>query len=381
MACGRRFGKSILGINRLVGPALTGSPVAWFSPTYKMLEDIWRDLRDTLQPVTVRRSEQQHRIELLGGGLIDMWSMEAPDSVRGRHYRRVVLDEAAMVGDLENTWQAAIRATLTDLRGDAWWLSTPRGMNFFWRCYERGLDAEQPDWACWQMPTTANPYIAAAEVDEARGSLPERVFQQEYLAAFLEDAGGVFRGVTKAVDAGRTGHEPAAAGVTYTLGVDLARVADFTVLAVVDNAGRQVYFERFNQISWERQIAAIRRVAAAYGARVILDSTGLGDPVFEQLRKSGVPVQGYQLTNTSKEALIDHLAMRIEQGHARLMDVPVQTAELLAYQYEMTPSRNVRMNAPAGMHDDCVIALALATWGCRRVERARPWRGTRGGWV
>jgi hypothetical protein len=72
---------------------------------------------------------------------------------------------------------------------------------------------------------------------------------------------------------------------------------------------------------------------------------------------------GYQFTNASKEALIDNLAMRIEAGTVRLMDVPAQTNELLAYQYELTPSRNVRMNAPQGMHDDCVIALGLAVWG------------------
>jgi hypothetical protein len=102
---------------------------------------------------------------------------------------------------------------------------------------------------------------------------------------------------------------------------------------------------------------------------VFFDSTGVGDPPFEQLRKAGVPVRGYAFTNASKEALIDNLALKIEQGAVRLMDIPAQTNELLAYQYELTPSRNVRMNAPEGMHDDCVIGLALAAWGLanRRV--------------
>jgi hypothetical protein len=74
-------------------------------------------------------------------------------------------------------------------------------------------------------------------------------------------------------------------------------------------------------------------------------------------------VTPYHFSNASKESVIDNLAMKIEQGALRLMDVPAQTNELLAYQYELTPSRNVRTNSPEGMFDDCVIALALACWG------------------
>jgi hypothetical protein len=140
-------------------------------------------------------------------------------------------------------------------------------------------------------------------------------------------------------------------------------VEDFTVLSVLDDAGRQVYHDRFNQISWERQTAAILDVARQYRATVFIDSTGVGDPIYERIRLAGASVDPYQFTNASKERLIDHMAMQIEQGKVRLMDIPAQTNELLAYQYELTPSRNVRMNAPEGMHDDCVISLGLATWG------------------
>jgi hypothetical protein len=108
------------------------------------------------------------------------------------------------------------------------------------------------------------------------------------------------------------------------------------------------------------------RVARKYSAQVWLDSTGVGDPIFEALRKEQLRVQGYQFTNNSKEALIDALALTLENHEIRLMDLPAQTAELSAYQYELTPSRNVRMNAPEGMHDDCVISLALANWGMGR---------------
>ena len=363
LAMGRRWGKSTLGINRLVVPALEGKPVAWFAPAYPMLTEIWREVRNLLQPVTAERNEQEKRIGLHGGGIIRFWSLENIDSARGQKYHRVIVDEAAKIAKLEEAWNAVIRPTLADYEGDAWLLSTPRGRDFFWQAWTRGQDEAQSDWASWQMPSMTNPFVPASEFEEMRLALPERVYQQEILAEFLEEAGGVFRGVRQAIDAGRAQNEPPKPGMPYVLGVDLARIQDFTVLTVLErDTGRQVYFERFNQISWERQIARILAVAQEYRASVILDSTGVGDPVFEQVRKAGVPVTGFQITGSSKEPLIDNLALAIEQGQARLMDIPVQTNELLAYQYELTPSRNVRMNAPAGMHDDTVIALALAKW-------------------
>jgi hypothetical protein len=371
---GRRWGKTILGSELLIEAALTGKPVGYFAPTYKLLVPAWRDVARLCLPIIKGApNKTEHRLELVTGGAIEMWSLDGGNAGRGRKYARVVLDECAMVGDLEATYNEAIRPTLTDYKGDAWFLSTPKGMNFFWKCFTYGMSADEPDWESWQMPTTANPFIDPAEVEDARRQLPDRVFRQEYLAEFIEDAGGVFRGAREAVDAGRSLSIEYQPGTSYTLGVDLARVEDFTVLTVLDSQRRQVYFERFNQISWERQITAIDACAKRYHARVLVDSTGVGDPIFEQLRARGLNVEGVQLTNTSKEQIIDALAIAIEQSQIRLMDVTEQTNELLAYQYELTASRNVRMNAPAGMHDDTVIALALANWGVgsERIPRLR----------
>jgi Terminase RNaseH-like domain len=351
-----------MAIHRLATTALEGEPGAYFAPTYKMLSAIWREFNKLLDPVIVERNVQEHRLGLLGGGIIDFWSLDQPNTARGRKYARAVIDEAAMVADLEEAFNAVIRPTLTNLHGDADLLSTPKGRNFFWRCWVRGQDKQHPEWASWTFPTVANEYIDPNEVEAARQQLPERTFKQEYLAEFLEESGGVFRNVNAAVDLGRQNGEPEP-GRSYTLGVDLARVEDFTVLCVMDGTGKQVYHERFNQISWERQCSTIHAVATRYRAPIVLDSTGVGDPIYERLRQAGLAVDPYQFTNASKERLIDFLAMQIEQGKVRLLDVPDQTNELLAYQYELTPSRNVRMNAPEGMHDDCVIGLALAAWG------------------
>lgn len=350
--------------------ASQGGRVAWVVPTYKNGRPLWRWAENTCAPLRkaglceINRSERT--IVFKGGGFVGIYSMDNEDSIRGEAFHVVIVDEAAKIP--ETAWTDAIQPTLADYAGDAILISTPRGQNWFWREWVRGSDKDVSDAMAFTAPTSDNPnpnIKRAAAL--ARERVPDRAYRQEWLAEFIEDGGGVFRKVRDAIEKGYGSKEPhkvePVEGQTYSMGVDLARVEDFTVIDVVNSGGRQVYHERFNQISWERQIEAIKRVAGHYKAAVVMDSTGVGDPVYEQVRKAGVRVTPFQFTNSSKEQLIDNLAMRIEQGEARLMDIDVQTNELLAYQYELTPSRNVRMNAPSGCHDDCVIGLALAYWG------------------
>lgn len=368
-ACGRRWGKTTIGLNRLTEPALQGWPVAWFAPNYKYLAETWRDFRRRLKPVTTSVNKTERRIEVVGGGSIEFWTLQDPDSGRSRKYKRVAIDEAAKARYLEPAWNEAIRATLTDWKGDADFYSTPKGRDFFWKLYTRGQDPLQPEYQSWQLPTVQNPWIDPSEVEAARLELPERIFRQEYLAEFLEDAGGVFRCVAEAIDRGRAMPEPRRPVGAYTLGLDLARLVDFTIITVLDPLGRQVYFERIQRMSWERQIAAAAAAAERYGATIVADATGLGDPVVEMLKKSWPKVVPYELNVASKPAIIDGLAMALEQGKIRLMDIPEQEAELVAYEYQMTRGRTWKTEAPEGMHDDTVIALALAYYGSQKHSK------------
>ena len=110
--CGRRFGKSALGIRLACDAALAGQPVGWFSPSYKLALEAWRELLERLAPITSRVSEQDKRLELVTGGVVEVWTLDTPDPARGRKYALVVLDEAGIAKDLTAVWQAAIRPTL-----------------------------------------------------------------------------------------------------------------------------------------------------------------------------------------------------------------------------------------------------------------------------
>lgn len=382
--CGRRFGKTTLGIDLTYNPLLHNLPVGWFSPTYKLMIEVWREVKTIYRPLIKRVSEQERRIELNTGpnAILEMWSLEDPDAGRGRKYARVIIDEAAMVAKLEQAWNDSLRPTLADYRGSAWFLSTPKGRNFFYSLYQMGQDPLNEDWASWTRPTASNPFIAADEIEAARKSLPDRSFRQEWLGEFVQDGGGVFRGVERSVDTGRTANEPQRPDREYFAGVDLAKYEDFTVLAVVDDTGRQVFWDRFNIVSYEVQVQRIIDLAVRFPNLVLcIDSTGVGDPVVEQVKRAawdrGVeitlfPEDGFRFTSTSKEQVINALSVSIEHGALNLLDNPVQTTELLAYQYELSNSGHLSMNAPAGMHDDAVIALALANWGRTNGERRAP---------
>jgi predicted phage terminase large subunit-like protein len=189
LACGRRWGKTTFGMGRLVPPALEGYPVAWFSPTYKMLTEVWRTTQQTLAPVTKRVSAQEHRLELITGGIVDMWSLDTPDVARGRKYKRIAVDEAAMIRDLLLAWQQVIRPTLADYAGDADFYSTPKGFNDFHQLFTM----EAPEWRSWQMPTSENPHIQAAEIEAMRTELPGYIFEQEVLARFVTLDGALFK--------------------------------------------------------------------------------------------------------------------------------------------------------------------------------------------
>lgn len=369
LALGRRFGKTTLGEDVDIRPALEGYPVAWFAPTYKYLTDPWRDFKRLLGPVIKDKSETEHRIELVTGGILECWTLDTDDPARGRKYRRVVVDESGIVKDLQNKWEQSIRPTLTDFRGDAWFLGTPKGLNAFHGLYQRGQDPENPEWMSWQGPTADNPYIDPAEIEAARLELPERVFAQEYLAEFLSDGAGVFRLVIEASKATRQTQRTE--GHRYVFGVDWGRTNDFTVISVVDTTTyEQVALERFNQIDYHVQLSRLAILAQKFLPQLIVaEANAMGAPLIEQMQRMNLPVWAFQTTNASKAAAIEALALAFEQRTIRILDDKVQMGELLAYDSERLPSGMLRYGAPEGMHDDTVIALALAWVGACAGEQ------------
>ena len=378
LALGRRSGKTTLAEVLLIEAAQDKLPTAYFAPTYKLLAETWRQLRQTLATVTRVKSETEHRLELESGGTVEMWSLDDPDPARGRRFGRVVVDEAAMVRNLMDAWQLALRPTLADLKGDAWFLSTPRGLNDFHTLFRLGQDPLETEWRAWQMPTTVNPYISPEEIEAARKELPERAFAQEFLAEFLSlEGGGVFRGVSAV---SRLEPAPPERGHAYVVGVDWGRTNDFTAISIIDSTlGEQVALDRFSEIDYELQTERLHAWCETYRpVLVVAESNAMGRPLVERLQtgyarimgdpRPALPVWSWEATNASKAALVQALGLAIERGDITLLDDPVQEAELLGYEAQVLPSGMIRYGAAAGQHDDTVIALGLAYLGAQREQ-------------
>ena len=350
LACGRRFGKTTLGGNLLSDPVLQhGLPCAWFAPTYRLLEEAYNDHKRIYAPV-IRRAVQTPapRIELITGAAIDYWTLDDPSTVaRGRKYKRVIIDEAAMARHLEQAWTEAIRPTLTDYRGDAFFLSTPKGSNYFKTLHS--MAALDPDWMSWQMPTTANPWIDAAEVAKAGESLPSIAFRQEYLAEFVDAAGArikrewlrygdvpeglpVYLGVDLAIST--------KAEADYTAVVALARGDDGTIYVLDVNRTRADFASvlRFIEMmaeKWKPTMIGIEQVQ--YQAAVVQ----------ELMRRTKLPIRGIR-PDRDKVTRFGPLEARYEQGQVVHADglPPYWQDELLSF--------------PVGRHDDVVDAMAYA---------------------
>jgi hypothetical protein len=276
--------------------------------------------------------------------------------------------------------------------------------------FTRGVE-RQEGFRSFTFPSNVSPYFPAKEWEEARRTLPEDVFKQEYEACFLEDSAGVFRGVDGCLlnDLGFRSEE---LGVgdrrTVIVGCDIAKHTDWTVCIAIDaKTGLCLEMERFNQLDWPVQRERIAAFVKRWQARLVMDATGVGDPVFDDLRRVLPHVEGFKITAQTKRELVQGLMVAVEQrrvmwpaggrsaisgisasgelsrgqrtedgGRCGCGDWEVLTAEMKRYEYEIGPTGQISYAAPSGYHDDCVMALALGVWGCHTfgVEPGRMMR-------
>lgn len=365
---GRRAGKTTLGIDRLATKETLTYPVGWFSPSYRMLFEVWRDMVRIFEPITARRNAQDRRIELVSGGVIEFWSLDNPDVARGRRYRRIIVDEAAMIPALMNAWNYVLRPTLTDFRGDAFFLSTPKGRNGFWQMYQWGLDPTYDEWACWHMPSYVNDKIPRPEFDAMSESLPEMAYRQEILAEFLENEGTVFRNITACTNAPEaTPHEHS--GHRIVVGCDWAKQQDYTSFSVgCIDCRVEVARDRFNQIDYTVQADRLKVLCETWQPEaVLIELNSIGQPIAENLQRMGLPVVGFTTTASTKPPLIENMALVFERTEWQFQPDPVWTGELEAYERIVSPvTGRSSYNAPPGLHDDTVIARALMLWQAKQ---------------
>jgi hypothetical protein len=381
VACGARWGKTLAAAMEGLAAAMQPAErsVGWVvAPTYDLADRIFREiqvaaLRRLLHRIVlIRDSDRRLVLRNMAGGKSEIRGKSAdnPVSLLGEGLDWVIVDEAARLKPA--IWQSHLSQRLIDKQGWALLISTPRGKGYFYDLWRRG-QGDDPHYKSWNHASWTNPLLDREVIEAERARLPERVFRQEYGAEFMEGAGQVFRNVCECATGEWQEPKPTE---RYYAGLDLAKVEDFTVLVIVNERREVMFVDRFHRLDWALQVARVKAACDRFSnATLLVDSTGVGEPLFESLCAAGCYAQPYPFTSASKNALINALSLALEKRDITLPKAelcPELVDELESFEYSVTDAGNVRTGAPYGCHDDCVVALALAVWQVR-VDQPEPW--------
>lgn len=195
--CGRRFGKTTEAVEEIKGKALSKpNRICYVAPTYQQARDIaWEQLKNELQPIikSVNESRLELRVRTQGTGesVIFLRGWESVETLRGQKFDFLVIDEIAQMRNFKSNWEEVLRPTLTDTKGEALFISTPKGFNHFYDLYN--LEQKDKDYESFHFTSYDNPHLPVEELDKARLELTEDRFAQEYLADFRKTEGLVYK--------------------------------------------------------------------------------------------------------------------------------------------------------------------------------------------
>ena len=380
LSAGRRWRKTTLAMCIAVEGAMRGQSLLWGAPTFDQVRIGWNETRRACGGYATF-VQQRMTVEFPRGGRIIYRSLDDPDNARGHTGDGIIIDEA---GDVKaRAWYEVLRPMLIDTTGWAWLIGTPRGRNWFWREWINAQDRDNS--MAWQVPTLGvevvngvlrrkphpleNPYIEFAEIEGIFQTTPEDTFRQEILAEFLEHEGVVFRNIAACINAPQS--TPAEHKEhRVVMGCDWGQ-QDFTALSVVcADCCQEVALDRFNQIDYHVQRQRLAALTEKWGVTEILaEQNSIGTPIIEELQREGLPVAGFMTTATSKPPLIESLALALEREECQWLDILVATGELEAYERKVSPATGrSSYSAPEGLHDDSVIARALAWRMCTNTN-------------
>lgn len=413
VACGRRWGKDRWGIQEVLQKAyavlndpdrslnLVPAFEAWFIyPTIPSARQLWEELKVAVPQSWLIKApnNSEHLLELRGvknrHGVIRVRSSTVPKDLVAAGLDILVFGEAAR--QPVEAWRN-IRPALDspERLGLAILSSVPMGRNWFYNEFRRGQSEEATEWESWNFPTAfeiqkdgsltrhrfGNPYITeerfTAVMEEWRET--PKWFNQEYMAEFISAEGSAFENVRACISP-----PPQQPVQPIVIGVDLGRRKDATVFSVLDGMKRQIAIERLVQQPYRAQLRHLRELIAQHQARlVVVESNGPGDPFIEELchtlmfptrevkdfaqwkySSAACEVMPFYTTYASKRSLIEELALSFEQGsdEITILNDPIQVNEMELFEYVLLESGRVKYAGPEDIHDDCVMALALAHW-------------------
>lgn len=355
LSCGRRWGKTRLAAALAIKSSLEGGHVMWVGPSYQIAEVGWRAVEWLGKQIPGVHIAD--RWLTINNGWIQVRSADSEGGLRGEGLDLLIVDECAHIRNFSDIWEQQLRPSLSDRKGGAMFISTPKGYNHFADLFNMRGD----DWKSWQLPTSSNPYIDKSEIEQARQQLPALVFRQEYLAEFVQLAGAMFmREYFRFADGSPTLQQTR----HWDLAASTKTQADYSVGARggMDTDGN-VYITDIVRGRWEwpALIRIIRDTALSDGPEVMQSietagtQKGLLDMLLAERTLAGIAFRGVTPTQ-DKITRAQPVLARAEQGKLYMVRAEWNAAlidEFCAF--------------PEVEHDDQVDAVSGMLTSCSNV--------------
>jgi Terminase large subunit, T4likevirus-type, N-terminal len=366
-SCRRSF--KTMGATRYIIEKLLDTPNStgiWVDTINKNIDRYYERYFKPLVGEVTAWNYQKKTLEFVNGSYLDFGSAESPENMEGFEYDYFILNEAGIILRKDALWDNTLRPMFKNSKGGRV-LGTPKGKNKFHKLCHLG------GWAHYHFNIHDCPFYTQDEIKKIKSETPEEVWKQEYLAEFIDGAGSVFRSIRQCID--DTQYDEPKKNIEYVMSVDLAKHTDFTVIYIAERKNKKViYQERFNQIDWGLQKQRIVSLYRRWNIKqMIIDSTGVGDSIYDDLAGVALSIQSFKFTSTSKNQLIQNLSVSMDNKDITFAAFPELISELEIFGYEVSQMGNIRYNAPSGYHDDCVISLALINQLLNGVQEFNPY--------
>jgi hypothetical protein len=385
LACGRRWGKDTLLDRVVILALLNGMNSAILVPkdidADKIRERHHIILRELELAKMVKWKDEPSQVRFEPSkGIIRYYTVKNHASIRGSGLDLVILNECgelSLLLDLEKVWERVLRPTLIDRIGKAWFAGTPRGITSFYRLFVRGDSSfeQYSDWRSWQYSSFDNPHISAEEIEKMieEEKLSPQSISQEIYAQFIDNEGAVFTGLDKIciLNPKKADFVKPRAVVA---GIDVGVSNDYTAISIMSiglSPTVEYAIYRWRVPSLKKNVARILETLKEWHpVEVVVETNAIGEMFYQEIADTlalyGVSVTGHYTTTQSKSDVIFDLRDAMEKSNILLVADPEATAELSAFQSKRRESGTMSFGAPSSLHDDTVIARALAYSAAKR---------------
>lgn len=366
---------------------------AWIIvPSFPQGRQVWNEMMQIIPKEFIDRAQQGEKVIYLRGGsrwnggygFIELKSADDPNALQSTGLDFLWLCESQDISDA-----AFIKVVPT--------IVSPGRMG---RVFAEGIPSLYPDHWFRKLYVTAesymhekssirqrkyfafkatyldNPLLTAGQKEEIevdhKELMTQATWERMYLAVFSQNA-GYFRNIQECISGDL--FEIPLPGTRYVCGIDLGRRRDYTVVTILDPVNRQVagHFSFDPKYSWPEQQRHIIAIQQEWGIeRMVLDSTGVGDVIYEGLLEAGLPVEPFTITGDNRTALLEDLAVSLERETIHFPPIPALLRQLRAFQFRRTARGNWRAEHPPGEHDDEIFALALGLTACDEPHTVMP---------